>query len=156
MTAAAGDQLHNSAEHGLTARDGIPASLSRETGAFCPTWGDPDKVAIAETIITRRTGTYDPATFRDRHQDVLKALIEAKLKGRTIAAPPVVTPSPVIDLMAAQKRSLGDGRRGFLPLVSAARRRRASPWHQRQTPAKRPSASGPKQPHITIRQRLAR
>jgi DNA end-binding protein Ku len=67
---------------------------------------DPDMVAIAETIIKRRTGTFDPATLRDRYQDALKELIEAKLKGRAIAAKPVVSYAPVVNLMAALKRSL--------------------------------------------------
>jgi DNA end-binding protein Ku len=30
---------------------------------------DPDMVAIAEAIIRRRIGTFDPATFRDRYQE---------------------------------------------------------------------------------------
>ena len=30
---------------------------------------DPEMVAVAEAIIKRRTGTFDPATFRDRYQD---------------------------------------------------------------------------------------
>jgi DNA end-binding protein Ku len=30
---------------------------------------DPEMVSIAETIIKRRTGAFDPATFRDRYQD---------------------------------------------------------------------------------------
>jgi DNA end-binding protein Ku len=67
---------------------------------------DPEMVAIAEAIIKRRIGRFDPATFRDRYQEALKELIEAKLKGRTIAARPVPAKGPVLDLMAALKRSL--------------------------------------------------
>jgi len=57
-------------------------------------------------IINRKTGAFDPATFRDRYQDALRELIEAKLKGRPIAAPAVVAPPPVVDLMTALKHSL--------------------------------------------------
>ena len=38
-------------------------------------------VAIAETIIERRTAAFDPQTFRDRYQDALRELVEAKTKG---------------------------------------------------------------------------
>jgi hypothetical protein len=43
---------------------------------------------------------------RCRYQEALQQLIEAKMKGVTIEARVVPTPSPVIDLMAALKRSL--------------------------------------------------
>jgi DNA end-binding protein Ku len=43
---------------------------------------------IAEAIIKRRTGTFDPATFRDRYQEALKELIEAKMKGLPVKAKP--------------------------------------------------------------------
>jgi DNA end-binding protein Ku len=67
---------------------------------------DEEAVAIAVMIIKRKTGAFDPATFRDRYQDALRELIEAKMKGLPIAAPAVAAPSPVVDLMTALKRSL--------------------------------------------------
>ena len=67
---------------------------------------DPEMVAIAEAIIQRRIGKFDPATFRDRYQEALRELVEAKIEGRRVASPPVVEQPPVIDLMAALKRSL--------------------------------------------------
>ena len=51
-------------------------------------------------------GTFDPSTYRDRYQEALRELIEAKLKGLPIKPREVITPPPVIDLMAALKRSL--------------------------------------------------
>jgi len=66
---------------------------------------DPDMVAIAETIIKRRSGRFDPATFRDRYQEALRELIEAKMKGLPIKPKQIAAP-PVLDLMAALKRSL--------------------------------------------------
>src|SRR5260221_14637374 len=67
---------------------------------------DPELVAIAEMIIGRRAGHFDPSTFRDRYQDALRELVEAKMRGLPVKAKPVTAPSPVVDLMAALKRSL--------------------------------------------------
>jgi hypothetical protein len=44
--------------------------------------------------------------YRDRYQEALRALIEAKLKNLPIKPREVITSPPVIDLMAALKRSL--------------------------------------------------
>lgn len=57
---------------------------------------DADMVAIAEAIIERRSGAFEPASFRDRYQDALRELVEAKTKGlattpRAVAEPPKVT-----------------------------------------------------------------
>jgi DNA end-binding protein Ku len=52
-------------------------------------------VAIVGAIIERRSGAFDPASFRDRYQDPLRELAEAKTTGlpttpRAIAEPPKV------------------------------------------------------------------
>jgi DNA end-binding protein Ku len=67
---------------------------------------DPEEVAIARMIIERRAGHFDPATFRDRYQDALRELIEARMKGLRVKLQSVAAPSPVLDLMTALKRSL--------------------------------------------------
>jgi DNA end-binding protein Ku len=67
---------------------------------------DADMVAIAETIIKRRSGHFDPATFRDRYQEALRELIEAKMKGLPVTPKQISPPAPVLDLMAALKSSL--------------------------------------------------
>jgi DNA end-binding protein Ku len=69
---------------------------------------DPDMVAIAETIIERRAGTFEPAEFRDRYQDALRELVEAKTKGLVAAPRAVEEPPKVINLMEALKRSLAE------------------------------------------------
>ena len=76
---------------------------------------DADMVAIARAIIRQRTGTFDPSTHRDRYQEALRALIEAKLQGLPLKLRQVITPPPVIDLMAALKRSLAQE----MPLTGA-------------------------------------
>lgn len=67
---------------------------------------DAEMVAIAGAIIKQRTGTFDPSTYRDRYQEALRELIEAKMKGRMIKPKAIPKPAPVIDLMTALKRSV--------------------------------------------------
>src|SRR5947208_16321866 len=67
---------------------------------------DAETVAIAGAIIRQRTGQFDTSTYRDRYQAALQQLVEANTKGLTIKPRAVSTPTPVIDLMAALKRSL--------------------------------------------------
>jgi DNA end-binding protein Ku len=63
-------------------------------------------LAIARAIIGQRTGKFDPSRFRDRYQESLRELIEAKMKGLPIKPREISSPAPVIDLMAALKRNL--------------------------------------------------
>ncbi len=44
---------------------------------------DAEMVAIAKALVTQRTGAFDPTTYRDRYQEALRELIEAKMKGLT-------------------------------------------------------------------------
>jgi DNA end-binding protein Ku len=67
---------------------------------------DPEMIAIAEVILKRRAGHFDPSTFRDRYQEALRELIEAKMRGLPVKAKPTETPRPVVNLMDALKRSL--------------------------------------------------
>ena len=79
-----------------------PAEFSsKHTGKI-----DPDMVAIAETIIERKSAAFDPENFRDRYQDALNALVESKTKGLARAPRAVEEPPKVVNLMDALKKSL--------------------------------------------------
>jgi DNA end-binding protein Ku len=67
---------------------------------------DADMVTVASMILKRRSGHFDPASFRDRYQEALRELIEAKMKGLPVSPKEIAKPRPVVDLMAALKRSL--------------------------------------------------
>ena len=67
---------------------------------------DTEMVAIAGAIIKQRNRQFDPSTYQDRYQKALRELIEAKINGRPIKPREAPPPTPVIDLMAALKRSL--------------------------------------------------
>jgi hypothetical protein len=49
---------------------------------------------------------FGPSSFKDRYQEALRELIEAKAKGFAIKPRQISTPAPAVDLMAALKRSL--------------------------------------------------
>jgi DNA end-binding protein Ku len=84
---------------------------------------DAEMLAIARAIVAQRTGKFEPNRFRDRYQEALRELIEAKMKGVAIKPRAVATPAPVIDLMAALKRSLAQGTpTGALWLKNAPKR----------------------------------
>jgi DNA end-binding protein Ku len=67
---------------------------------------DAEMVAIAKAIIAQRSGTFDPSVYKDRYQEALRELIEAKMKGLPVKPKEIAAPPPIIDLMAALKRSL--------------------------------------------------
>ena len=76
------------------------------------------------------TGKFDPSTYRDRYQEALRGLIEAKLRGLPIKPREGIAPPPVIDLMAALKRSLAQE----TPVTggATAKERRAKPAADRR------------------------
>ena len=89
------------------------ASIFREIGNHKP---DPDLLDLAATLIEKKTGEFDPSEFHNRYVDALKSLIKEKQrkKGEKVIQDPDADAPPsrgsnVIDLMAALKKSLGEG-----------------------------------------------
>ena len=89
------------------------ASIFREIGNHKP---DPDLLDLAATLIEKKTGEFDPSEFHNRYVDALKGLIaeKQKKKGEKVIQDPDADAPPsrgsnVIDLMAALKKSLGEG-----------------------------------------------
>lgn len=66
---------------------------------FCPTC---NRFVERSEVVTKE--------YRDEFQERLSALIEAKLKGLSIAAAPEAPRAPVIDIMQALKKSFGCSR----------------------------------------------
>ena len=67
---------------------------------------DESAVTLARQIVAQKSGPFDPKLFTDRYQAALTELIKAKIKGETIVTSEVAAPPPVVDLMAALKKSL--------------------------------------------------
>lgn len=103
-----------------------------DTGAI-----DPDMLAIAEQIIERARGVFDPGEFHDTYQDALRELVDAKLKGVAVT-PRKIAPLPQVpDLMEALKRSLVESG----ALLKTARKR-SKPVDRRQPELLMPVAGG--------------
>lgn len=66
----------------------------------------PQELKLTEQLIGALMEPFKPKQYHDEFQGRLKALIEAKLHGRTIEVESTPTRAPVIDMMAALKKSL--------------------------------------------------
>ena len=68
---------------------------------------DPQMIEIAQAIIGKQVGPFDPAAFHDRYADALRELVQQKAGSAIVATEAeAAPPSNVVDLMDALKRSL--------------------------------------------------
>ncbi len=65
-----------------------------------------EELDLAVKLIGELTMEFDAGKYRDRYREALLNLIEAKVSGKQIEAPPKVEVAPTQDLMAALKASL--------------------------------------------------
>jgi DNA end-binding protein Ku len=91
---------------------------------------EPDLLDLATTLIDKKTAPFKPAEFHDRYVDALHRLIEKKSKARgkrilEDVEEPARGGGNVIDLMAALKKSVGEG-------GQPARKARAKPAPRRK------------------------
>ena len=113
------------------------ASYFRDIGDAKP---DEDLLDLATSLIEKKSGTFDAASYHDRYVDALRDLIERKRKSKTgkvsldtdERAPS--RGSNVIDLMSALKKSLDK------PADDTARKPAAKKAPARKAPATRKSA----------------
>jgi len=65
---------------------------------------------LAKHIIGTKKGEFDPATFDDRYEAALEALVKAKIEGKPLPKPTKVEVSKPNDLLAALRESAGLGK----------------------------------------------
>ena len=96
--------------HGLTVHTMYFANEIRSVQGYGKTNEDirlkPLEMKLAEQLIESLEQDFNPRQYHDTFQDKLRALVEAKRDGKTIAAEPAPKRAPVIDMMEALKRSL--------------------------------------------------
>ena len=100
---------------------------------------DKDMVDIASRIIAQKEGDFDATEFKDRYDDALRDLIEAKTKGRKIVEAEEPETTNVIDLMAALRASLkGSADGGGGKKKAPAKKPAAKKAEPKKAPAKKP------------------
>lgn len=68
----------------------------------------PQEVALAERLVEGLASDFDPSKYHDNYQNRLKQMIEAKREGQVVEGAAPKKLAPVIDLMAALQKSLGE------------------------------------------------
>ncbi len=66
----------------------------------------PQEIKLAEELVKSLSAPFKPQDYRDEFQERLRALVEAKTHGKTVAIAPTGKRAPVIDIMQALKKSL--------------------------------------------------
>lgn len=92
----------------------------------------PQEVALAEKLVEGLAADFDPSKYHDEYQGRLMQMIEAKREGQKVET---ITPkkrAPVIDLMQALQKSLGE-----LPKKPAATAKTAAPAPAKKASTKR-------------------
>ena len=82
----------------------------------------PQEVALAEKLVEGLAADFDPSKYHDEYQGRLTQMIEAKREGQPVETTAPKKRAPVIDLMQALQKSLGE-----LPKKPAARESTAEP-----------------------------
>jgi DNA end-binding protein Ku len=111
---------------------------------------DAELLDLANTLIEKKSGSFDPARFTDHYTDAVKALVarKQKAKGRKITADDDEEARPsgsnVVDLMAALKKSLEKpGARASATRASATKASAAKADATKAAPKKAPAKKAP-------------
>ena len=87
-----------------------------------------DELELACTLIdTLAVDDFDFAQYKDTYNDKLRELIEMKIKGQEVVAPPVDEAPQVINLMEALQRSVAEAKKAAKPPKLAAPSMRQKP-----------------------------
>lgn len=106
----------------LRVRDGVlvlemmlwPDEVRKPEFEFLGEETEPRKqeLEMANSLIEALAGDFDPAQYTDAYRDALQALIDAKIEGRELVAPPEAAETGVVvDLMEALKKSVDSAKR---------------------------------------------
>lgn len=120
-------------DHGIALHTMYFANEIREAPGYGMTANvklTPQEIKLADQLVDNLSEEFQLKKYHDEFETRLRALIEAKQKGRDIAATPRPERAPVIDMMAALKKSLertGGSRKA--PLHST----RESSVHEKRT-----------------------
>jgi DNA end-binding protein Ku len=70
---------------------------------------------LAPVIDAATPDSFDLRQYKDSYTEKVRALIEAKVEGRELVAPPTEEPPPILNLMDALKESVARAKKGRNP-----------------------------------------
>lgn len=115
-------------DHGLVLHTMYFANEIREAPGYGKTENiklRPQEIKLAEQLVSSLSEDFHLEKYHDEFQQRLQELIEAKKKGKEVAAAPSPKRAPVIDMMAALKKSLEtSGARAKKPVRAVAHHHR--------------------------------
>ena len=98
-------------EEGLTLHSVYYANEVRAIPEYGQTRGaevKPQEIQLAEQLVKSLAAPFEPEKYEDAYQKRLTEMLEARREGRTVTETKGKKLAPVIDLMAALQKSLGD------------------------------------------------
>jgi DNA end-binding protein Ku len=101
---------------------------------------------IAQEIISRMSGHFEPETFTDRYEEAVVAMLKAKQAGQTFTVPEAAAPGNVVNIMDALKKSLeAAGGEGAVrrPRAPSKQGQRAEETPAAKETARKPAAKKP-------------
>ena len=116
----------------------------RQDGEYFDTIGDvkvqSGMLDIAQEIIGRMSGHFEPDTFTDRYEEAVVAMLKAKQEGQSFTVPEAPEPTNVVDIMDALKKSLQMAHEGNLRRPRAASKKAAEASAADEALARKPAA----------------
>jgi len=98
---------------------------------------------IAQEIIARKSGHFEPDKFNDRYEEALVEMLRAKQSGQVFTAPETAEPGNVVNIMDALRKSLqASGGDGALRRPRARSKKTEAPA-AKETAARKPVAKKP-------------
>lgn len=65
-----------------------------------------NELKLAKILVDQMTSSFDPAAYHDEYENALREIINKKIEGEEVTAPPQVQPTEIIDIVSALKASL--------------------------------------------------
>ncbi len=101
----------------------------------------PQEIALAEQLVEGLAVDFDPSKYHDEYQTRMMQLIDAKREGQTVTETAPKKLAPVIDLMAALQKSLGELPARQPAVMETERAAAVEPEKVKQTKSRTPKAA---------------